>query len=212
MTCRTAWPVHMSSLLPAIRPGIPYRMTREKPKALVLLLMAFRTACPGIACSTASYCQLRWGGGGGGGLQWYPTIRHHLDHESGALVNFVASLVGPCEEIRFWGGLCLVLVLVVVLPMAPMGPLRKCLCIVVLSTSPSHHHFRSSSGGRYQSGCIVFVAIFETVHGFHILHMGRQLVPTVYDPVSSYFKPGRHLTVYLRSALLYTINIIQPRF
>jgi hypothetical protein len=41
------------------------------------------------------------------------------------------------------------IVLVVVLPMAPLGPLRKCLCIVVLSTSPSHHHFLSPSGGRY---------------------------------------------------------------
>ena len=91
----------------------------------------------------------------------------------------------------------LVLVLVVVLPMAPLGPLRKCLCIVVLSTSPSHHHFRSPSGGRYQSGCIVLVAIFETAHCFHVLRMGWQLVPTVYDPVgekvSSHFKPGRHL-------------------
>jgi hypothetical protein len=66
----------------------------------------------------------------------------------------------------------LVLVLVVVLPMAPLGPLRKCLCTVVLSTSPSHHHSHSPSGGRYQSGCIVFVAMLETAHCFHILHMG----------------------------------------
>jgi hypothetical protein len=72
-----------------------------------------------------------------------------------------------------WVGLGFFLVLVVVLPTAPLGPLRKCLCTVVLSTSPSHHHFHSPSGGRYQSGCIVFVAMLETVHCFHILHMGR---------------------------------------
>ncbi len=33
---------------------------------------------------------------------------------------------------------------VVVLPMAPLGPLRKCLCSVVLSTSLSHIHLSYS--------------------------------------------------------------------
>ena len=68
----------------------------------------------------------------------------------------------------------LVLVLVVVLPMAPLEPLRKCLFLVVLSTDIIHITiFNSPSGVRNQSGCIVFVAILETVHCFHILHMGR---------------------------------------
>jgi hypothetical protein len=64
--------------------------------------------------------------------------------------------------------LFLVLLLVVVLPMAPLGLLRTCLCTVVLSTSPSHHHSYSPSDGRYQSGCVVFVAMLETAQCFHI--------------------------------------------
>jgi hypothetical protein len=47
-----------------------------------------------------------------------------------------------------------VLVLVVVLAMAPLGPLRKCLCSVVLSTSSSHLRSHTPScvyhGTRYQ--------------------------------------------------------------
>jgi hypothetical protein len=67
-----------------------------------------------------------------------------------------------------------VLVLVVVLPMAPLEPLGKCLFLVVLSTDIFHITiFTSPSGVRNQSGCIVFVAILEAVHCFHILHMGR---------------------------------------
>ncbi len=70
--------------------------------------------------------------------------------------------------------LVLVLVLVVVLSMAPLEPLRKCLFLVVLSTDIFHITiFNSPSGVRNQSGCIVFVAILEAVHCFHILHMGR---------------------------------------
>jgi hypothetical protein len=68
----------------------------------------------------------------------------------------------------------LVLVLVVVLPMAPLEPLRKFLFLVVLSTNIFHITiFSSPSGVRDHSGCIVFVAILETVHCFHILQMGR---------------------------------------
>jgi hypothetical protein len=47
-----------------------------------------------------------------------------------------------------------VLVLVVVLPMAPLEPLRKCLFLVVLSTDIIHITiFNSPSGVRNQSGC-----------------------------------------------------------
>ena len=74
----------------------------------------------------------------------------------------------------FWFAKHSVLVLVVVLPMAPLEPLRKCLFLVVLSTDIIHITiFNSPSGVRNQSGCIVFVAILEAVHCFHILHMGR---------------------------------------
>ncbi len=65
----------------------------------------------------------------------------------------------------------LVLVLVVVLPKAPLGPLRKCLCTVVLYTSPSHLHSHSPSGGRYQSGWVVFVATL--IHRHHAIFIVR---------------------------------------
>jgi hypothetical protein len=59
---------------------------------------------------------------------------------------------------RVQGEMDLVLVLVVVLPMAPLqGPLRKCLCSVVLSTYPSHFHFYPPLCGRYQSSFVGFV-------------------------------------------------------
>jgi hypothetical protein len=77
---------------------------------------------------------------------------------------------GNCTKSAFTGiGLgatvysiaCLVLVLVIELPMAPMLPLRKCLRSVVLSTSPSHLHFHTPLCGRFKSDFVGFVAMLE---------------------------------------------------
>jgi hypothetical protein len=45
-----------------------------------------------MACRTAWQSRPAVGGGGGVAMAPNHTVRHHLDHESGALVNPTASL------------------------------------------------------------------------------------------------------------------------